>query len=402
MESILQMAQNATINPFGNLVQDFQGAQTNAINNQRGRMQNTLMGQEVNAMQKLLGIAPQLAEAVRGSNIPNKEVLAQIVEADPTKAMSILSQGTNASLLSFQDDLAQRKIAGELLERVKPQLEQMRIAEQILINPNSSEDQISQATRAYMSAENEIDDDFDIALASGMKEKYLTRPKAFAEVMLTAEKAGMDRKKLDIALAQEKRDSSLFPYRKNQIIAQTQLAQAQAGDIGRQQEAEILGDMDKYTSVMDTMASTADALANSLRDLRSGDRNRVLQAKADITKRVSRASSNEALSEADFARAAGAENWQMALDNFLKTNFAQMSDAQAIDATNRLYSSSREAYNLAKQRAEQVSGGRKIIAKAFPALGGEAPTQSKSSAGGSSGASKSSGAKKSVKELPRF
>jgi hypothetical protein len=149
MESILQMAQNATINPFGNLVQDFQGAQTNAINNQRGRMQNEQMARQMESAQRLLGIAPQLAESIKASGAPFAEQYGLLVEADPTEAPNILNQMMGFEKANLKNIALQNPQVRFLVEDLKDEYMAIEEVRQKLIAPNLPKAQFDEEFKKY-------------------------------------------------------------------------------------------------------------------------------------------------------------------------------------------------------------------------------------------------------------
>jgi hypothetical protein len=199
--------------------------------------------------------------------------------------------------------------------------------------------------------------------------------------ILTAQQQVEAGKRADAQLVM---DQEMFPIEKDYKQAQADLARVQAGDVERKTKSDVLGDMDPYTKVMDESASTGSAMAYVLGALASGDPQLIKAAKADVVKRVSRQASNEALNESDFARAAGAENWKSAVDSFLKTDLAQMDDKQAKEHALRLYNAVKSSYELARKKAQFVSGGNAVIANTFPSLGGGVLMQPNQGGGGGS------------------
>lgn len=362
---ILGLAQK---NIFGDPVGAFQGAQRGALGNQQAQMQNLQMMLGMQEDARLREMAPQIADAIAQSNMPNAKVFAEVARAVPSKALGFLGQTNNASLLQFQDKMAMRQVKEQLLADSRDARDGLEKAKAIIRNKDSSPQALSLALKTYAEFAGQISDFADQARKFGFNEREFPIPQSFSDVLLDAEKQGADRKRLEMAIEENLRDDELFPYKKALMEAQTSLARAQAGEAGRRIETEVQEDMAKYTGVMDTMSGTAQQLVKLIADIKSGDAQLNKAAKAAVTKLVSRAASNEALSEADFARAAGAENWKAALDTFLKTDFAQMGDAQAIREANDLYNKAKSIYNISRQRAQSVSGGRQVVALPFPSM----------------------------------
>lgn len=268
MESILQMAQNATINPFGNLVQDFQGAQTNAINNQRGRMQNEQMARQMESAQRLLGIAPQLAESIKASGAPFAEQYGLLVEADPTEAPNILNQmmGFEKANLKYKalQDPRIRSIVEDFADDYLA-LEQVR---QTMLDPTKSQSVRADALAKY----NE--------LYSGINQArgqiaYLTQNSSLTDDLMPSVKSPTDfaiiAQDQGLQVEANNRAREMFPIEKQYKVAQTNLAQAQSQQIPQKIASEANADLQSFkTNNAQTIKNVTDSIIalNKLRELK--------------------------------------------------------------------------------------------------------------------------------------
>jgi hypothetical protein len=366
------------------------GARNNALNQEQQRTQNAVSALNLGREQALQGIAPQIGQAFADSGMPMGSILGQMVSADPRLA----SMGFREAM-----DYEQQKIRNaQLLILAKPEVQEVlkNVRDDILtlqqierdVTNGLNRDKVVEQASLYQTALNELTFAKQELAKYGANASMIDQniPKftpymTLFKDILTAQQQVEAGKRADAQLVM---DQEMFPIEKDYKQAQADLARVQAGDVERKTKSDVLGDMDPYTKVMDESASTGSAMAYVLGALASGDPQLIKAAKADVVKRVSRQASNEALNESDFARAAGAENWKSAVDSFLKTDLAQMDDKQAKEHALRLYNAVKSSYELARKKAQFVSGGNAVIANTFPSLGGGVLMQPNQGGGGGS------------------